>query len=359
MAVKFPTLEDLTAKMVTSLAGAGRSITDLAEKLMVRTLMLGVRDIVYEFILSLRAADEARSVFTARNDDLDQLCLEESATVRRRLETQAIVRFRLKKNAAVAFDTNVPAGSLITDQARLDFFTEAAVEIPAGQTSIEVDAKCAEPGIVGNLSPLSPVLPGMVGVDSVEVISVAKEGVDREDDETLRARLIEEMQNQEKGGTAPDYEIWAKRVTGVVSARAIPLARGNGTMDVIITGPDGLPTAALVAETQAYIDGKKPDAGCDALVKAPVPAPVDVTAEIRMATGYSFVDIKPLIEQALADCIHLENENLLVRISELSAAIRSVEGVFTFRLTAPAADVPLADDQLAVAGVFMITEVIA
>ena len=101
-------------------------------------------------------------------------------------------------------------------------------------------------------------------------------GSDAEDDATLLARLLEYMRNPPSGGTAADYRRWAREVPGVADAQVYPLRQGAGTVDVVITGPDGIPGEDVVAACQAHIDAERPVTAL-ATVYAPLALSVDMT----------------------------------------------------------------------------------
>lgn len=369
MAIEFPTPDQLMQKFVNVLIGEGAKIEELDDQWLVKHIAIGTRDMVYDQIMAAKSVHEDHSPFTAKGDALDEQCEEWSSIVRRKLAKKAIVRFNAKRSSPASVDTPIPVGSLITTQAigdmpAIDFYVITTKDepnipvIPAGQTSTYVLAKCSIEGKIGNLSAGTTVHPGMVGVDTIEVVELVEEGADKEDDETLRGRLIEDIQNREKGGTEFDYPIWAKQITGVVSARSIPLARGNGTLDLLITGTNGLPTQELIDEVQAFINKKIPAGGCSVLVKAPTPIYVDVSAQIKLLPGFTFSTILPQIKKALDACIEAENKVLIVRTNKLRNAINDIEGVFNFTLDAPAKDIPLSGGELALPGIYTLTEVV-
>lgn len=71
-------------------------------------------------------------------------------------------------------------------------------------------------------------------------------------------RLLDIIRRAPAGGNKYDYRRWAMSVDGVTAAYVYPLRRGLGTVDVVITSADGLPSAEIIAATQAYIDDVRP-----------------------------------------------------------------------------------------------------
>jgi uncharacterized phage protein gp47/JayE len=378
MAVRFPTPDEITQKLIDAIIGPGKKIEDLENQWVVKHIILGQRDITIDQIEAARAVYEANSIFTATDDDLDSLCEERSANVRRKPEKSAIVKLKLKKSFPSQNDIPIPVASLIVtnqlgDTPALDFLSFAPFDsnltldemkergpidavLLAGQTEIVILATCGTEGTIGNINENTALYPGMVGVDTVEFVELMEEGTDREEDEALRERLVEDVQNQEKGGTEKDYEIWAKQVSGVVSARSLPLIRGNGTIDVIVTGANGMPTDELVRKVQEHLQSKAPAGGCSVLTRKPTPIYIDIEAEIKLESGFTFNNSKQHIVKNLDAMIAAENKVNMVRIRKLRQALGSYQGVFNYKLFSPVDDISLDAGELALPGTYTITE---
>ena len=88
-------------------------------------------------------------------------------------------------------------------------------------------------------------------------------GVDVEDDESYRARLIEEAQKDPGAGNVDDYVSWAQQIDGVESVSVIPEwqeiygpLEGPGTVKVIVAGPDStILDDSTVDEVREFIAG--------------------------------------------------------------------------------------------------------
>ncbi|MDC0763490.1 baseplate J/gp47 family protein [Brevibacillus sp. AG] len=362
MSVHFPTVEELRQKMIDEFLGPNSKIDDLENDYITKQLIIGSSNATAEQVLASKLAYEASSLLTAIDDDLDAKCVERSATVRRHRAVKAIIKFELGKNVPATVDVPIAANSLITtesigDAAALDYYVQNATVLPAGQKSVLIEAESSVFGQIGNINATTKVYPGMNGIDYVKFVEVITAGVDRESNDGLRERLLIEVQNMEKGGTELDYEIWSKRVPGVVTARSLSRARGNGTIDVVITGTNGLPTEQLIQDVQAYLETKKPAGGVSVLVKAPTPIYVNVTAQIKLEPDYKFEIVRPLVESALRGTIVAENKVLVVRASKLQDTIGDTKGVFSYKLTSPTGDIPLSGTDLAIPGTITITEV--
>lgn len=84
-----------------------------------------------------------------------------------------------------------------------------------------------------------------------------------ETDASLLIRVQDAERTPPAGGNAHDYIMWAKSIDNVAGAWSYPLARGDGTIDVVIlanavtTGSE-IPAAPLLTSIKTYIDSVRP-----------------------------------------------------------------------------------------------------
>lgn len=169
----------------------------------------------------------------------------------------------------------IPAGTKVAVQSTsIMFETDERAVIGIDGTAL-VSATCLNPGEEGNVpnDVVNLLVDFVPVVSSVTNPAPSTGGVDAEDDETLRNRILFFKRNPERGGTETDYQRWALSVGGVQAAHCVALARGIGSVDVIIGAPPNQ-IAELVPRVQAVVDVKKP-LGVHATVKGAEILPVD------------------------------------------------------------------------------------
>lgn len=227
-------------------------------------------------------------------------------------------------------------------------------ELILGGTTAPVSVIAQVSGAAANTAPgvelglLQPVL-GFAST-AVVVAPAIQGGVDQETDQALQARIIRRIQQPPQGGSAADYETWAVEVPGVTRAWVYPMQMGPGTVTVIIANDDPtanyIPSPAVVAAAQAYIDQKKP-VTATVYVIAPVADPVNIVAQLSPNTAAT---------QAAA---RAELQDLFFRdarpgggmlISKLREAISIANGVLDSKVNSPTADVPGVTGHLPVLG---------
>ena len=112
-------------------------------------------------------------------------------------------------------------------------------------------------------------------------------GTDAESDESLLARYEERLRRPAAGGNQYDFRNWCLEVPGVVDAFIYPLRRGNGFVDAVILGENGIPSAETLAAVQAHVDAVRPVTRKNGFLA------LTATAAIKSAVNAYFDALKP------------------------------------------------------------------
>jgi len=182
-----------------------------------------------------------------------------------------------------ASGTVIPAFSVLRGSNSIDYQTTEDGEI-GGDGTGSAAAEALTAGIASNLTEgdVLSFIEIIAGVDGQATVVEMDGGVDEENDDQLRERVLERIQKPPMGGDVDDYVAWAKGVAGVTRAWASD-DMGPGTvivwfmMDDLRADNRGIPTADDVANVQAYLDTMRPVAVKDLFVEAPVPLFYDLT----------------------------------------------------------------------------------
>jgi uncharacterized phage protein gp47/JayE len=125
------------------------------------------------------------------------------------------------------------------------------------------------------------------------------DGKDIESDDEAAAAILNRVQQPPAGGTANDYENYAKEASpSVVNAAVVRYLFGLGTLGIVITSGtsdidaaldngDAIvrsPSPALVTEVQDFVDGKKVLTDCVHVI-GPEVINIDVTVKVRFLSG--------------------------------------------------------------------------
>jgi uncharacterized phage protein gp47/JayE len=113
-------------------------------------------------------------------------------------------------------------------------------------------------------------------------------GLDIEDYEAYRVRLLAHIADPPEGGAIHDYEEWARSISGVASAYVWAHRRGMGTIDVAAlglgTGSARIPSSTVLSSVDEYIESKRPGGVRDFLVLTTTAQEQDVECTIGVDT---------------------------------------------------------------------------
>ena len=246
------------------------------------------------------------------------------------------------------------AGSIFSSVNEIEYETLSEVTITEGVATVHIRATTS--GSVGNLETDDNVelVNPVAGINSIATVLSTNQlsGVDEEDDEDLRIRLLERIQNSPQGGSVNDYIRWAKEVAGVTRVWVYSNWMGPGTVGVTFVTDDDpdsiIPGTALVTEVQEYIDDpdRKP-INADVTVFAPTEKTLNFTITIDPDT----TEIRDAVQEELTDLIFREaTPGNILRLSKIREAVSGASGEEDNDITFPAGDVTIANNEIGVLG---------
>lgn len=141
----------------------------------------------------------------------------------------------------------------------LRYITQETVIMESNQLRVSVPVKAETPGEIYNVptGSIKHALQHIAGIDKIENEGgwITKEGSDIEDIESFRQRAMNIWDELANNPTAGKYESVASKVEGVVNVIADDMhPRGQGTIDIIITGAAGEPTQTLIDKVKIEVD---------------------------------------------------------------------------------------------------------
>ncbi len=203
--------------------------------------------------------------------------------------------------------------------------------------------QCETTGIEGN-SITGPLIP----IEYIEGLSIATlgeliiPGEDEEDNYSLFNRYVEHLNEKPYGGNIADYKINTRAIEGVGTVKVFPIWNGGGTVKIIFLDSDySVPTIELIDKVQTILD-PVPNQGKGFGV-APVghvvtvlgAKDIEITIETKLLLkrGLTIGQVQEDIEKVIKDYFlnlrkeWYEDDNTIVRISQIEARILNVEGV--------------------------------
>lgn len=227
-------------------------------------------------------------VMTATGKNLDNCCSDYGIT--RRPSTAAEVIVQLQGEPGTYEWLQVYAGD-ISFTVR-EPFTIRRGEGDAESSMTVVRAICDQTGEIGNVEAGSIDKASDRRITKVINSDAAEGGFDIELDGALRERTLEHIRTPANSGNIAHYVQWAKEVSGVSKVRVYDLARGPGTVDVVIIA-DGNEAASskLIEAVETNIEEQRP-IGADVLVMSGQAVDINVVADVIVKAGYTTESIR-------------------------------------------------------------------
>lgn len=293
---------------------------------------------------------------TAQGSFLDQHA--QLRGLSRRAAMRATGRIRFSVDRAGQSDLVIQAGTVCMTAGQARFETTETVTLTAGTLSVEAEACALEAGEAGN------VAAGTILTMSVAPVGVRRcgnpepftGGMDEEDDESLRKRVLETYRRLANGANAAYYEKEALAFSADVAAvTVVGRSRGIGTVDVVPAVWKGVPDSELLQQMQAHFEARR-EIAVDVKVIAPTEKTVHVTVELEPEDGTTYAVVAGRVEAVLKDWFNGERLGEHVLRVKLGDLIYGVEGVANYVLTAPEADVTVEPTELPKLGTLTIRQ---
>ncbi|MDV9338923.1 baseplate J/gp47 family protein, partial [Clostridioides difficile] len=148
--------------------------------------------------------------------------------------------------------------------------------------------------------------------------------------------------SQSFGGNMQNYKDEVNKIQDVGGVKVYPVWDGGGTVKLVIINSNfKVPSEDLVNLVQEEIDpighqgqglGLAP-IGHRVTVEGVTSTTINISAEITYKSGYTWENIKTIAEEAVDDYLNELNmswedeENLIVRISQIETRLLSIDGV--------------------------------
>lgn len=256
MAFKIPTTATSVAQVLTSIEKRINQNTPLALKSFNRVLSVAFGFVITGLYKYASVQAKENLVLTASAIGLKRL--GEDRGVFRKQAQSAVLSAQM-----TALDgTIIPiTASFIAEQNGIRYFNNASETASAGLATLEITAQ--ETGAITNLEVGSILNIGsqIAGADSVlTVINTITNGVDQEDIEVYRSRVLTAYRAKTGGSNTADYRIWAEEVEGVKAG----FPYSGGPINEVVPKP-GERTVYVEATPEINPDGIAPQSLLDAV----------------------------------------------------------------------------------------------
>jgi len=286
---------------------------------------------------------------TASGEELDRHAEMRSLARKGATKAEGVVRFFAGESSDLI--RTIPFGTVCMTAGLVRFETVETGLLLAGEMWADVKVRAVEPGAGGNVAAgtITAMAVAPVGIVSCTNPLPCGGGVDEEDDESLRARVLHSFRYLPNGANAAYYRQLAMADNEVAQAVVVPRPRGVGSVDVVVAAQAGLPNQGLLDRLQTVMDQQR-EIAVDLAVRAPEAVEVDVTVQVLEKPGYDAQEVKERVKNALSAYFSGENLGRSVLLARLGSVVYGCEGVENYHITLPAEDISVAQDQLPVLG---------
>lgn len=249
-------------------------------------------------------------------------------------------------SAALAVDLEIPQGTICLSGEGTAFETLEEAVLPAGSTTVDVEAAAVEEGTAGNVASgsITQMQTAPDGIETVINNSAFSGGKAQEDDETYRTRILAAYVGLSNGTNIAYYSQLALSVEGIDRVKVIPCISGAGTVGVLVASDSGAVTDEAL-ETLENLLADRTELGITVTVSTPEAVAVTITAQICPADGYTLSDAMDAVKEAMADCFQGDRMGKTLYLAQLTHSAMETGTIDNIVITEPAEDVEMEDTQ--------------
>ena len=359
-----PDMDMLRDQKILELQEAGFVITNFHSGGIFYTMLMIVLRVKIELIQLLRTVLNNLFVSHATGVWLDLKMADYSKKRKKSQKTQGLVT--VSRLDADGEAVKIPKGTVFKtvqdiNGEELRFFALEAAVLQKGAQTVEVPVEAELEGTRYNV-PQEQITRTLTYLGEVSVSNtkdwITREGSDTEDDESARTRTLRSWSELAQRAIEDTFINTAESVPGVLFAQADCLhPRGQGTVDVIVTGTAGEATEGLLNDVRkavAQIAGPYDNI----LVKSSVTMPQDIAVTVTVSNAPDNSQIENRVQTILTGLLAVRKGRRLHELtcSDINLAIRSgCDTVTNAVVTVPAADVRLSRDKVIIPGAISVT----
>ena len=359
-----PDMDTLRDKKIAELQEAGFVITNFHSGGIFYTMLMIVLRVKIELIQLLRTVLNNLFVSHATGVWLDLKMADYSKKRKKAQKTQGLVT--VSRLDAEGEAVKIPKGTVFKtvqdiNGEELRFFALEAAVLQKGAQTVEVPVEAEIEGTRYNV-PQEQITRTLTYLGEISVSNardwITREGSDTEDDESARTRTLRSWSELAQRAIEDTFVNTAESVPGVLFAQADCLhPRGQGTVDVIVTGTAGEATEGLLNDVRkavAQIAGPYDNI----LVKSSVTVPQDIAVTVTVSNAPDNSQIENRVRTILTGLLAVRKGRRLHELtcSDINLAIRSgCDTVTNAVVTVPAADVRLSRDKVIIPGTISVT----
>lgn len=360
-----PELEELKEQKIEELQEEGFVVTNFHSGGIFYTLLMVVLRIRIECAELFRSILNNMFVSHASGTWLD---LKLADYGKKRKKAQKARGYVTVKRSGEGDAIKIPKGHVFKTETdingeELRFFVAENTVLQKGASSVDVVVEAEKEGSRYNVPPgqISKTLVYLGELDSISNGEdwIIREGSDTEDDESFRGRGLRSWAELSQRAIEDSFINAAESVAGVLFAQAdCAHPRGQGTVDVIVTGTAGEATEGLLKEVRAAVD-KIAGPYDNIVVKSSQNIEQDIAVTVTIGdAALTDEEVERRVEAILTELLAVRKGRKLneLNLSDINHAIREgLSSATNVKITTPGDDVLLTKDKVITLGAVNVT----
>lgn len=360
-----PELEELKEQKIEELQEEGFVVTNFHSGGIFYTLLMVVLRIRIECAELFRSILNNMFVSHASGTWLD---LKLADYGKKRKKAQKARGYVTVKRSGEGDAIKIPKGHVFKTETdingeELRFFVAENTVLQKGASSVDVVVEAEKEGSRYNVPPgqISKTLVYLGELDSISNGEdwIIREGSDTEDDESFRGRGLRSWAELSQRAIEDSFINAAESVAGVLFAQAdCAHPRGQGTVDVIVTGTAGEATEGLLKEVRAAVD-KIAGPYDNIVVKSSQNIEQDIAVTVTIGdAALTDEEVERRVEAILTELLAVRKGRKLneLNLSDINHAIREgLSSATNVKITTPGDDVLLTKDKVITLGAVTVT----
>lgn len=360
-----PELEELKEQKIEELQEEGFVVTNFHSGGIFYTLLMVVLRIRIECAELFRSILNNMFVSHASGTWLD---LKLADYGKKRKKAQKARGYVTVKRSGEGDAIKIPKGHVFKTETdingeELRFFVTENTVLQKGASSVDAIVEAEKEGSRYNVPPgqISKTLVYLGELDSISNGEdwIIREGSDTEDDESFRGRGLRSWAELSQRAIEDSFINAAESVAGVLFAQAdCAHPRGQGTVDVIVTGTAGEATEGLLKEVRAAVD-KIAGPYDNILVKSSQNIEQDIAVTVTIGdAALTDEEVERRVEAILTELLAVRKGRKLneLNLSDINHAIREgLSSATNVKITTPGDDVLLTKDKVITLGAVTVT----
>lgn len=354
MAFEFKNKEKLVNDVISNIKSNISFDIDTKEGEPLRTIVEAIMQELDFQYWQIKQTYENSFIDTAYGEELSKLV--KILGIERRAAVKANGSVTFFRETAAITDYLIPVGTLVetlpdSEGRTIRYETTENVTLEAGQLEVNANVIAVQAGEIGNVTANKIIVINNppLGIESVKNIAGTINGEDEETDAQLRERATKTLETK---GNGTINAIYYKLINtpGINSVSIIDVARGIGTVDILILG-DTLPMPQSKMDEVLQIIQETKAGGIDILVEEPTTKTQNVSITLTLAQGVLLADVDLKAREAIENYFKsLSIGETLYKNQLAKEVLNSSEFILDLNITTPSANVTSTNKELIVLG---------